>query len=138
MLDEKAVKELHVIQTELDKLRKSNTLITRKLEELDSYVTFIQVQINNILQYFKRDNILLHNFELPPKHYNTLQYSKYCADLLNKHLPNLPVEVKWEHISTAHWLPTKARKSDVILVRFCNRNVRDAIFKDNLRKFIFA
>ena len=130
------IKQLYDINSELDELRNTNRTITQRLKDLDDYITFIQAQINNILQYFKRDNILLHNFELPPKHFTSLQYSKYCADLLNKHVPNLPVEVKWEHISTAHWLPTKARKSDVILVRFCNRNVRDAIFnaKDTLSK----
>ena len=54
----------------------------------------------------------------------------FVAQQLNTFLPKLPVSLKWEHISTAHYLPTKARKSQVIIVRFANRCLKDMIFEN--------
>ena len=96
--------------------------------EIDTAINTIKSDIDAIKQYIKIENLLLHNFRLPPKGYTSLQYSEYVANELNKFLPNLPLKVKWDHISTAHTLPTKAKKSNVIIVRFCNRNVKEAIF----------
>ena len=52
----------------------------------------------------------------------------HVARQINIKLPKLPVTVKWEHISTAHFLPTKAKKSKVIIVRFANRCIKDMVF----------
>ena len=65
---------------------------------------------------------------------SSLEFSKYVAKQLNTLLPNLPIPVAWHHISTAHYLPTKSKKSVVVVVRFCNRNVKDMIYAN--RNFI--
>ena len=62
---------------------------------------------------------------------SNIEYCQFVADQLNKLLPDLPFKLKWEHISTAHYLPTKSKKSNVIIVRFANRCVKEAVF--NLR-----
>ena len=58
----------------------------------------------------------------------SLEFSDYVAKQLNTLLPNLPLPVDWQHISTAHYLPTKSKKSVVVVVRFCNRNIKDMVY----------
>ena len=122
-LSDEIIKELYDANTRIDDIQ-------NRCANINDCIGDILSDINNIQQYFKIDNALLHGFKLLPKTATTLDYCIYVANQLNYYLkPYLPIEVKWEHISTAHWLPTKAKKSKVIVVRFCNRSVRDAILK---------
>ena len=123
------LKEIYNTNARIDAINEVANTLQDKWSEIDTTINIIKSEINDIKQYIKIENLLLHKFPLPPKGYTSLQYSQYVADLLNKYLPQLPVKVKWEYISTAHTLPTKSKKSNVIIVRFCNRNIRDAIFK---------
>ena len=83
-----------------------------------------------VKQYIKFDNLLFHNFKLPPKHLTSLEFSCFMAEQINYVLPYLPVPVTWQHISDAHPLRTKSRRSNVIIVRFCNRNIRHMIYSN--------
>ena len=120
--------ELYNVNVRVDTVTEVANNLQHKWCEIDTAINTIKTEINDIKQYIKIENLLLHNFPPPPKEFTSLQYSQYVANLLNKYLPQLPVKVKWEHISTAHTLPTKTRKSNVIVVRFANRNVKEAIF----------
>ena len=51
------------------------------------------------------------------------------ANQINNLIPNLPIRVSVHHISTAHPLPTKSKKSNVVVVRFANRYIKDMIYK---------
>ena len=95
---------------------------------LDSTVKKQGKRLDSIEQYFKFDNLLLHKFHLPSNYLPSLQFSHYIANQINYFLPQLLVPVTWEHISDAHPLKTKNSKSNVIIVRFCNRNIRHEIY----------
>ena len=120
--------ELYSTNVRVDAVSEVADGLQIKWSEIDTALKTIKSDIEAIRQYIKIENLLLHNFRIPPKGYTSLQYSEYVANELNKYLPHLPIKVKWDHISTAHTLPTKAKKSNVIIVRFCNRNVKEAIF----------
>ena len=137
------LQELYVANTRIDANIKVGAELQKRWSELESTVTFIKgelakliKEILSIKQYQKIDNLLLHNFSLPPNSnsMSSLEFSKYVAKQLNILLPNLPIPVAWHHISTAHYLPTKSKKSVVVVVRFCNRNVKDMIYAN--RNFI--
>ena len=141
-ISEELLKELYNMNTRIDALNEVSSGLQRRWCEIDasikelkseikdikSEINDIKSEINGVKQYFKIDNLLLHKFR-PPPNLSSLQCSYYVAQQLNYLLPHLPVPVSWEHISTAHCLPTKAKKSDVVVVRFCNRNIKDMIYK---------
>ena len=126
-LTDELIKELYVINTRIDAVNKVSCDLQQKWSEFDSLINKLQLELNNIQQYIKVDNALLHKFILPPKGISSLQFSMCVAHQLNTFLPQLPVKVTWEHISTAHKLRTKNKKSNVIIVRFCNRNIKDMV-----------
>lgn len=96
---------------------------------LDTDRKVLEKRIDSHQQYIKLDNLLFHKWPLPrSKNLSSLEFSMYMANCINYFLPHLPVPVTWEHISDAHPLKTKSRKSKVIIVRFCNRNIRHEIY----------
>ena len=135
-ISDELMKEMFNVNTRVDALNEVSSDLQKRWCELDTSVKEITTTINNINQYFKIDNLLLHKFPIPPKRMSSLQFSQYVADYLNYILPYLPVPVSWQHISTAHYLPTKAKKSNVVVVRFCNRNIKDMIF--NSKQYVRA
>ena len=136
-ISDELMKEMFNVNTRVDALNEVSSDLQKRWCELDTSVNKeITTTINNINQYFKIDNLLLHKFPIPPKRMSSLQFSQYVADYLNYILPYLPVPVSWQHISTAHYLPTKAKKSNVVVVRFCNRNIKDMIF--NSKQYVRA
>ena len=126
------IRELYNVNVRIDTVNEVANRLQEKWCEIDTSLNTIKKEIDDIKQYIKKENLLLHNFRPPPKGCSSLHYSEYIANELNKWLPHLPVKVKWEYISTAHTLPTKSKKSKVIVVRFTNRNVKEAIY--NSRK----
>lgn len=128
-LTDEIMKQLHQINVRIDELNTVANNLQAKWCELDNTLQLIINEIENLKQYTKKESLLLHNFPLPPANISSLQYSMFVTEQLNKFLPHLPITLKWEHISTAHYLPTKAKKSEVIIVRFANRCVKDMIFE---------
>ena len=101
------------------------------VRELDKKLERLQQELERLKQYLKLENLLFHNFPPPQtKNMSSLQFCMYMAEQINYFLPHLPVPVSWEHISDAHPLRTKSKKSSVIIVRFCNRNIRHAIYEN--------
>lgn len=121
--------QLYNINTRIDEVNSVVNDLQQKWSELDSSLRNIIEDIENIKQYLMKESLLLHDFPLPPSNSNSLQYSMFVADKINEYLPQLPVTVDWRHISTAHFLPTKAKKSKVIIVRFANRCVKDMVYE---------
>ena len=129
-LTDEFIQQLYDINSRIDKVNTVASDLQKKWSELDGGLKLLIDDVENLKQYTKKESLLLHNFPLPPSNVVTsLQYSMYVAKQLNTFLPKLPVSLKWEHISTAHYLPTKARKSQVIIVRFANRCIKDMIFE---------
>ena len=124
---DEVMKELYAVNTRVDTLNAISNNIQGRWSELDSSINRLKKDIISIKQYQKIDNLLLHNFILPSNFQamTSLEFSDYVAKQLNTLLPNLPLPVDWQHISTAHYLPTKSKKSVVVVVRFCNRNIKD-------------
>ena len=126
-LSDELLKEMYNVNTRLDAVIKTAIDLQQKWSEIDTTISQLKIDIDNVNQYLKVEDALLHNFPLPPKGLNSLQYSIYIANLINRLLPQLPIKIKWEYISTAHYLPTRNKKSNVIIVRFSNRNIKDLI-----------
>ena len=122
--------EIYLLNGKLEVTKKEADDLHAKFSVLQSDLNEIKREINSIKQYIKIENLLFHNFYLPPgyKHMSSLQFSYFMAQQINYLIPQLDYPVSWEHISTAHPLKTKRKKSNVIVVRFCNRNIRDEIF----------
>ena len=112
--------------------------IDEKVSQLESSIANLKNNLkgefNYVKQYQMIDNLLAHNFPFPREKMSSLDFCKYVADQFNILLPHLPVPVKWEHISTTHPLPTKSGKTNVIIVRFSNRCIKDMIYSH--RNFI--
>ena len=115
---------------------KINALSQASSEMQDRWQQIINTQeeqekkIDGVNQYLKLNNLLLHKFHLPKNRLSSLEFSIFIAEQLNYFLPQLPVPVHWSHISDAHPLKTKSKKSNVIIVRFCNRNIRHMIYEN--------
>ena len=130
------IKELYAANSRIDAINELGSKLQKRWSELDSTINDIKNEVNNIKndvnnikQYFKIDNLLLHKFRLPYKKLSSLEFCSYVAEQLNILLPYLPIPVSIHHISTAHPLPTKSRKSNVVVVRFCNRYVKEMIYE---------
>ena len=125
---DEVLRKLNNLIIRVEANNKVNSELQDRLAIIDNLMKEQKKIIQGIQQYIKLDNLLLHRFPQPAHPMSSLQFSYYVADLLNYFLPNLPVPVSWQHISDAHPLKTKAKKSSVIIVRFCNRNIRHAIY----------
>ena len=129
-IHEDVLNKIHVLNVELEETKKVSDDLRAQFSVLGNELKEIKRNINNIKQYLKLENLLFHNFYLPPgyKHMSSLEFSYFMAQQINHLIPQLDYPVSWEHISTAHPLKTKRKTSNVIVVRFCNRNIRDEIF----------
>ena len=133
-LSEQAMKRLQELGIKVDAAVNTSNDLQDKWNSLNNALKDHKKQVNDIKQYIKFDNLLFHNFKLPPKGLTSLEFSHYMAQQIN-HLIPLCVPVSWHHISDAHRLWTKSKKSNVIIVRFCNRNIRHEIYSNrNLLK----
>ena len=129
------MKELNKLSLESDAANKLASDLKERLVSLESTLKTLKNDVHDIRQYLKRDNLLLHKFNLPKnRNMSSLEFCHFIAQQINYFLPQLAVPVSWEHISDAHPLRTKSRKSNVIVVRFCNRNIRNEIY--NNREFL--
>ena len=127
-LSDEVLKKLNELAIKSDVLSKTLGEMQDRWQQLSSSVKEQGKRIESIDQYLKFDNLLLHKFPVPPTKLNSLQFCQYVAELINFFLPHLPVPVHWSHISDAHPLKTKSKKSNVIIVRFSNRNIRHMIY----------
>ena len=135
-ISDELLKELYEANCRIDAINEVGSNLQQRWCELDKNIKDIRKDINkiindinNIKQYFKIDNLLFHRFRLPHNKLSSLEFSKYIADQINILLPHLPIRISIHHISTAHPLPTKAKKSNVVVVRFCNRFIKDMIYE---------
>ena len=110
------MQQLYEINTRIDTVNSVANNLQQKWSELDNVIKFILDELADVKQYLMKESLLLHNFPLPPRNITSLEYSMYVADQINEKLPELPITISWEHISTAHYFPTKAKKSDVIIL----------------------
>ena len=99
-----------------------------RMNQHDVEIKRLKEDLEETKQYIKMNNLLFFNFKLPTGNLTSLQYSEYMADQINKLLPNLAQPVSWQHIDDAHRLRTRNINSNVIIVRFCNRNIRHEIY----------
>ena len=128
-LSDEFKQELYRVNSRIDSLDQISSGLQQRWFEIDATIDKIKLDIISIKQYQMIDNLLLHSFPLPNVQMTSLEFSQYVATELNALIPQLPVPVKWEYISTAHPLPTKARLSNVVVVRFSNRNIKDMIYR---------
>ena len=124
------IKEVYKLNEQLEEVKKESDDLKTKLVILDNALNEIKKDIANIKQYLKRDNLLFHKCKLPNgyKNMSSLQFCVYMVKQINFLLPHLDYPLRLEHISTAHPLKTKRKGGNVIVVRFCNRFMRDQIF----------
>ena len=138
-ISDEFLRELYNVNCRVDTVSKVSSelqerwcAIDEKVSQLESSIANLKNNLkgefNYVKQYQMIDNLLVHNFPFPPEKMSSLNFCKYVADQFNVLLPHLPVPVKWEHISTAHPLPTKSGKTNVIIVRFSNRCIKDMIY----------
>ena len=121
--------ELQVLNAKLEDNNKVSNDLQNRWSELETTIKSLRKELSIMIQYIKIENLLFHNFDLPYGYRNmtSLEFSIYMAEQINHYLPQLACPLSWEHISTAHRLKTKNKSSNVIIVRFCNRNMKDEI-----------
>ena len=129
-VNEDTLKEIQSLNDKLEQNKKITDELLVNFNTLNCALKDLKNGLNNIKQYLKIENLLFHNFFLPPgyKNMSSLQFSHFMSQQINYLLPQLDYPLSWEHISTAHPLRTKRKNSNVIVVRFCNRFMRDEIF----------
>ena len=126
-------KQMMVQLQAIDEQVKATSQVAAELESkvtiLDNTLKDLSKAINEIRQYIKTENLLFHNFPQPrAMMLSSLDYSCYMANLINQIFgPHLPFPVLPLHISTAHRLRTKSKKSIVTIVRFTHRHIKEAI-----------
>ena len=91
---------------------------TNLLEEL-------AFRIDSNTQYPMRDNLLIKGLRNIPYHLIGYQFSTWVARTINNLIPSLDFPIVPEHISTSHPI---YKNSNVIIVRFAIRDVRNEIF----------
>lgn len=128
VLSEEVIQQLNGINIQLKALSEASSTLQDRWSALESAITTLKKETNEIKQYIKFDNLLLHKFPRPNTELSSLEFSHFIAQQLNYFIPQLSVPVLWHHISDAHPLQTKSKKSNVIIVRFCNRNVRHEVY----------
>ena len=127
-MPDEVLKQLNKLSTKIQALTELSNEMQLRYDELNNSVKEQKKENDRIHQYIMLDNLLLHKFPKPPNNLSSLQFSLYIAHQINCFLPYLPVPVHWSHISDAHPLRTKSNKSNVTIVRFCNRNIRQMIY----------
>ena len=131
-LSTEVMNQLTELNIKVDAVNDVSAQLQEKWSEIDSAIKVCQKEILELKQYIMMDDLLFHNFHLPKNHENmsSLQFSYFMACQINYYLPQLACPVSWQHISDAHPLKTKNNKSQVIIVRFCNRNMRHEIYSN--------
>ena len=124
----KTLEKLTEIDSKIDVLNQLSDQLQDKWTKLDIAIKNYDRELEELKQYIKLDNLLFHNFPQPPTSLTSLGFSCYMADMINFYFPYLPFPVRWDHISDAHPLRTKSNKSNVVIVRFANRNIRHEIY----------
>ena len=74
-LSDEVLKEMYDVNTRLDAVIKTANDLQQKWSEIDTTISQLKIDIDNVNQYLKVEDALLHNFPLPPKGLNSLQYS---------------------------------------------------------------
>ena len=140
-LSDEVTGQLLNLNLKMDAITEESAIIREKWDLLDDKMICHREELDKLKkehdelkQYIKQDNLLLHGFYLPPYELSSLRFSHFIAQQINQYLPMLDVPVKWEHISDAHPLRTHNKRSNVIIIRFCNRNIRHEIYAN--RKFL--
>ena len=126
------------LQIKINAICETSSIIQERMVSLKSDFENYKKELVKLQQYIKLDNLLFHNFRLPHyKNLSSMEFSHYMAEQINFLLPQLSVPVSWLNISDAHPLRTKSKKSTVIIVRFCNRNIRHEIYskRELLKKY---
>ena len=130
-ISEEVFKELNLLNAKADANSEEASNLQARWSALDASIKTLKKEIEDINQYFRYDDLLLHNFPPPPRGLSSIEFSQFIAEQINYFVPNLPFPVSWQHISDAHPLRTKSKKSSVVIVRFCNRNVRHAVYEQS-------
>ena len=127
-LPDKVLSNLNELNLKMNALTQASSELQDRWHQIINTLEMQDKKIDGVNQYFKFDNLLLHKFRLPKKKLTSLQFSYYISEQLNYLLPNLPIPMHWSYISDAHPLKTKSKNSNVIIIRFCNRNIRHMIY----------
>ena len=108
------------------------SLSITQLQNLWSYVDNTLESYNdrleNILQYMKRDSLIIKGLkDIPQKTYG-LEFSKYVLGKLKELLPTIADKINIGDISVAHPLPTKNKTNPVVIVKFTRRDIKNLVF----------
>ena len=128
VISSEILNEMKELNIKMNAISKVSGELQERWAALDSKLVEHERELNDIKQYIKSDNLLLHKFFIPSGNLSSLQFCYQIAQQINYFLPQLSYPISWEHISDAHILRTKLKKSNVIIVRFCNRNMQHKIF----------
>ena len=128
VLSEKVRQQLDNLNTQIKCLTEATSNLQDRWSALDSAIKELKKLANDLQQYIKSDNLLFHNFKLPNRQLSSLEFSNYMVQQINYLLPQLLIPVSLHNISDAHPLRTKSKNSNVIIVRFCNRNIKHEIY----------
>ena len=106
------------------------------MSDLDDSILKIISRINNVEQYGRLYNLLIHNVLRVPYKSKGLRFSYFIVDLLNSILGRyLDFPITIYDIDKSHPLYKKSNGKYVLIVRFVRRDIRDAIFYIS-RKFL--
>ena len=87
--------------------------------------------LNDVKQYPKINNLLVHKMSYVPLDYNEFQFTNWICYQLNNLLPNLTCKLNYSHIEAAHPMHDKKDgSSPVVIIRFKYRANRNDVFKN--------
>ena len=95
--------------------------------DFGKFRTSIDHWCNDMAQYIRLHNLLLHGLNNIPNLYGRA-FSKWVARELNLLFPDLEEKVTHHDISRSHRLKTKNPRSNVVIVQFVNRDLRNMIY----------
>ena len=109
--------------------------LERQFSTLNHYITEeVKVQVNDLAQYQRKKGLVFHKVEnLPDPDPDSItktniKFDEFMVQTINTILPNMERAIRIEDISTAHVLPTRNKRKDVVLVQFTNLRSRNMVF----------
>ena len=104
--------------------------LQQEWSKLDTVVKGNTDQIDSLAQYMKINTLLIHGLNNVPDCHG-YDFAIYIINKINELLSAyLTFKIDLSHLEFAHFLPTKSKKKNVIIVKFASRFARNDVYKN--------
>ena len=119
---------LDLVAEEIKEAAIEREILSCRLKDSSTLLEKLNRTVDEIEQYMKRENLLIKGLSGIPTRLKGYKFSMWVADKINRLIPNLDFLILPQHISVSHPLYKKGEMTNVVIVRFAIRDVRNEIF----------